>query len=490
MTATDVNILRLSAAQLARRISERELSPIEVVDACIDQIERRDPHLNAFVFTDFEHARTTARAAEQAVVSGEQLGPLHGVPTAIKDLYDSRPGWPSTLGGMPSLQNFRASDHCLWAERMERAGAILLGKTNSPVLGFRGVTDNQLFGPTRNPFDVTRNSGGSSGGAAAAVADGMVPFAEGTDGGGSVRIPAAWCNLYGFKPSAGRVPVVMRPNAFGATQPFVHEGLITRTVEDAVLGLHVLAGYDARDPFSLDERPDYRGTFPDSLNGYRIAYSADFDIFPVDGKVATAVEKAVQILADAGASVEPVRLGLTYDQHQLSDLWCRMMARMIRDAVVGFRQAGIDLIQDLPPALRKWVDASFTESPLQASEDASMRTHVFDAIQHVFDKYDLLITPTVATPPVPNGPRGETVGPTQVAGVNVDPLIGWALTYPVNFTGHPAASLPAGFVNGLPVGMQVIGRRRADWDVLAASVVFEQRAPWREHYPFLTDYIS
>src|SRR5205823_3575804 len=161
----------------------------------------------------------------------------------IKDLFDFKPGWPSTFGGIRALKDLKLDLSCIYAERMERAGAILLGKTNSPVMGFRGTCDNYLFGPSRNPFNVAKNTGGSSGGSAAAVADGLVPIAEGTDGGGSIRIPAAWCGVFGFKASFGRVPFVARPNAFGGDTPFLFEGTLSRTVEDAALGLTALTGY-------------------------------------------------------------------------------------------------------------------------------------------------------------------------------------------------------------------------------------------------------
>src|SRR5713101_2633653 len=239
----------VSAAELASRIRRREISPVELMRATIERIERRNSSLNAFVYLDPDQAMDRARAAEAAVTSGATLGPLHGVPAAMKDLFDFKPGWPSTFGGVRALRDQVIDAYCPYAERMERAGAILVGKTNSPVMGLRGIADNYLFGPTRNPFDLTRNAGGSSGGSAAAVADGLVPFAEGTDAGGSIRIPAAWCNLVGFKASFGRNPVVIRPNAFGGSMPFMGEGPISRTVEDAALAQSVLAAYDPRDPF-------------------------------------------------------------------------------------------------------------------------------------------------------------------------------------------------------------------------------------------------
>jgi amidase len=210
-----------TATELATRIRRHDLSPVEVVEAYIQRIQDRNPGLNAFVYSGFEDARQRAREAERALMDGEAVGPLHGVPTAMKDLFDFKPGWVTTFGGIRAFEGFVADFYCAWAERMERAGAIILGKTNSPVMGFRGTCDNYMFGPTRNPFDRSKNSGGSSGGSAAAVADGMLPLAEGTDGGGSVRIPASWCGVYGYKQSFGRVPYIGRPNAFGSIFPFI-----------------------------------------------------------------------------------------------------------------------------------------------------------------------------------------------------------------------------------------------------------------------------
>ena len=293
----------MSAAVIADHVRRRLLSPVEIVDACIARIERRNPSLNAFVFTGFEDARKAASAAEQAVMSGAATGPLHGVPSAIKDLFDFKPGWPFTFGGVRAMKDCVAGWHCVFAERVEKAGAILLGKTNSPTMGLRGTCDNYLFGPTRNPFDTRKNSGGSSGGSAAAVADGLVPFAEGTDAGGSIRIPAAWCNVVGFKASFGRIPVVTRPNAFGGIAPFLFEGPISRSVEDAALVLSVLSGYDAKDPFSIEGTEDFLAATRRSIKGWKIAYTPDFGVFPVEPRIRAVVEEGLRVFADAGAAV-------------------------------------------------------------------------------------------------------------------------------------------------------------------------------------------
>jgi amidase/aspartyl-tRNA(Asn)/glutamyl-tRNA(Gln) amidotransferase subunit A len=459
---------------------------VEVVDATLARIETRNPSVNALVYVDVEGARAAAREAEHAVMTGAPLGPLHGVPAAIKDLFDFKPGWPATFGGIRALKDYRVEAYCGFAERAEQAGAVLVGKGNSPVMGFRGTCDNPLFGPSRNPFDTTRNTGGSSGGCSAAVADGLLTFAEGTDGGGSIRIPASWCGIYGFKQSFGRVPVLSRPNAFGSTDPFLFEGPLTRTVEDAALVLSAIGGVHPGDPFSSREPEDFTASVRRSIRGLRIAYTADYDVFPIDRRVAGVVADAVRTFEDAGAHVEPVKLGITRDQRELSDLWCRLILPINVAGIEGFKAQGIDLMDDhpgdLPSEYRAWIERGYQLTALDIARDQAMRTEIFDALQAVLARYDLIVGPTVCALPVINAEDGNTVGPREVEGTEVDPLIGWCPTYLVNYTGHPAASLPAGLVDGLPVGLQVIGRRFADGDVLAASAVFERLRPWRDTY--------
>jgi amidase len=475
-----------TATDLAARIRRRDLSPVELMDAVLARIEQRNPSLNALVFTAFDEAREQARAAETALTSGAPLGPLHGVPTATKDLFDFKPGWPATFGGIRALKEFSVPTRCTYAERMEGAGAILVGKTNSPVMGFRGTCDNYLFGPTRNPFDPAKNSGGSSGGSAAAVADGLLPLSEGTDGGGSIRIPAAWCNLYGFKASFGRVPQIARPNAFASLNPFLFEGALTRTVDDAALALDVLSGYDDRDPFALDDPRTFAGATRESIKGKRIAYTPDFGIYPVDPRVATVVADAARVFEEAGAVVEEVSFDFQYDQRELSDLWCRLIIPLNIEGLEGLKAQGIDLLgehpDDFPPEYLHWIEEGRRLTAQDVLADQRMRTHVYDQIQQVMRSYDLLVSPTLACLPVDNADDGNTMGPRSIQGVDVDPLIGWCLTYLQNYTGHPAASIPAGMVDGLPVGMHIAGRRYGDADVLAASAAFERLRPWHGHY--------
>jgi len=476
-----------SAASVAARIRRKELSPVEVVDAAIARIETHNPKINALIIFGFDDARKAAKAAEAAIMRGNPLGALHGVPIAMKDCFDYKPGWVTTFGGIRALKDYVVDTYCMFAERMERAGAIIVGKTNSPVFGFRGTCDNYLFGPSKNPFDLTKNTGGSSGGSAGAVAAGLLPLCEGTDGGGSIRIPSSWCGVYGYKPSFGRVPLVTRPNAFSGTTPFIFEGPITRTVEDAALAMTVLAGYDSRDPYSVDGSVDFISALGGSVAGKKIAYTRDYGIFPVDPRVIATVDKALAAFEEAGAHIEEVKIGLSRSQSELSDVWCRFIAPNQVAAIEGFKREGIDLLRDhrddLPPELLHWDEIGRRMTATQYLSDQAVRSEVFDALRGVLDRYDLLVSPTLACLAVDNATDGNTLGPAEIQGEKIDRLIGWCMTYLINFIGYPAATVPAGLAdNGLPVGMQIVGKRYADADVIAASAQFERLRPWIDTY--------
>lgn len=484
--STIQEIAYMSLAEMIKKIKSREISPVEIMNSTINRIEERNKSLNAFVYFAFEQALKKAKQAEEALYSGEELGLLHGVPTAMKDLFEY-PGWPNTMGGIRAMKDNMCNNFNIYSQRMENSGAILVGKTNSPVLGFRGTCDNYLFGPTRNPFDLTRNSGGSSGGGAAAVADGLVSIAEGTDGGGSIRIPAAWCNLYGYKASFGRIPFISRPNAFGATTPFLFEGAMTRTVEDAAIGLNVLAGFDLRDPYSIDQKLDFTEALKKQIKGWKIAYSPDFGAFPVDPEIKKIVANAARKFELLGAHVEEVKVNIKQHHLELSKLWCRLISIVTVESFEELKKQGRDLLkdhsEDLPPELIEWYEIVDKMTLHDLIRDQQMRTEVYDAIQDVFKDYDLLLTPTLACHPVKNNDDGNTKGPVMINGEEVEPLIGWCLTYFTNFSGHPSASIPAGLSeNNLPVGLQIIGRRNADVDVLAASAAYEQVNPWHDFY--------
>jgi amidase len=476
-----------TAVDLTKRILRRELSPVELFDAVIARIEERNPSINAMIIFGFEEAREGARRAEHAIMAGEHLGKLHGLPVAMKDCYDFKPGWISSFGGVRALSGYVAKTACPFVERMEAAGAIIIGKTNSPIFGFRGTCDNYVYGPSRNPFNLAKNTGGSSGGSAALVADGLLPLVEGTDGGGSIRIPSSWCGVYGYKPAFGRVPAIGRPNGFGTTAPFVFEGSITRTVEDAALALSVLAGYDSRDPYSLDQTIDPMTALTTPLQGWKIAYTRDLGVFPVDPAVIGVADQAVTALENAGANIEEVNIGINRSQQELSNIWCRFSVQNIIVTLEQLKREGIDLLQDhatdLPPEMHHWLRIGQTMSAQDYMCDQTVRTEVFDALRRVLDEFRLLVTPTLACLPVDNATNGNTVGPRAINGQEIDPLIGWCLTYPINFTGNPAASAPAGLsTNGLPVGLQIVGRRYADADVLAASAALERHRPWQDSY--------
>lgn len=477
----------LSAAELGRAVLRGELSATEVIRFFEERITRRNPSINAFVYTRFEEAEAAAKALERRLAAGEAVGPFAGVPFGLKDFLPSKKGWPNSHGGVKALirEDPESSEFC---KAMEAAGGIAVGKTNAPAFGFRGTCDNALYGPTSTPFAVGYNSGGSSGGSAAAVADGLVPICEGGDGGGSIRVPAAWCSLFGFKASVGTVPSVCRPDAWTATHPYCCNGGLTRTVEDAAILLNYMARHDPRDPLSLPRtEPDYTRHLGRSLKGWRIGYTPDFGVFPVEPEVASLVERAARRFAEAGAELVPLSFSFSCSADEMGECWCRAISVDTAVELELWKRQGLDLVRDhraeLPEAFIHYNALAARGGILDYYRFNCIRTEIFDQLQTALRDCNLIVSPTVCCLPVQNAADRNTVGPSVVNGRVVDPLIGFAQTFFCNFSGHPAASVPAGLSeNGLPVGMQLIGRRFRDGDLLAAASAFEQIQPWRPLY--------
>jgi len=489
MTSADNDLCFLPATELAERIRRRDLSPVEVTEAYLRRIEARNPVINAYTLVLGDEAMVAARVAEKAVMAGIPLGPLHGVPVGIKDLDDVA-GVPTSMASL-AVKNRVPKTSAVAVERLLDAGAIVLGKTNTPEFGHKGITDNLRFGPTSTPWAIGYNSGGSSGGSAAAVADGMAALAQGTDGGGSVRIPASFSGCVGFKPSFGRIPSVTRPDGFLWGHPLVHIGPLTRTVADAALMARVMAGPHSRDPLSLpDDGTDYVVAVQAPVRKLRVAYAPRLGNFPVDPQVEGVIADAVEVMRRHGVEVDEVELDFKADHKELAALWVRTISIHYAAIAVYWKKEGIDLMGEhaaqLTPQFLAMLEGAYRVSAVEHALDDLLRTGVHDGLEDVFETHDLIVSPTLATPPVKNATDGNTIGPTSINGETVDPLIGWCMTYPINYTGHPAISVPAGLTPlGLPVGMQIIGRRHADASVLNMAARFERMQPWFQGYPGL-----
>ncbi|QLG61767.1 amidase [Halorarum salinum] len=480
-----------SAESLARRIRDGSLSPVEVVEAHLDRIDDRDGELNAYVEVLDDQARRAAADAERAVESGADLGPLHGVPVAVKDLQNVA-GVPTTFGSKP-MTDFVAEENDLFVDRLLDAGAIVLGKTNTPEYGHKGTTDNLVVGPTGTPFDASKNAGGSSGGSAAAVAAGLAPLAQGSDGGGSIRIPSAFCGVFGVKPTYRRIARPARPNAFTHT-PFSQLGPHARTVRDAALLLDVMAGPHPEDPMVLPESDDdYLAATTRGIEGLSVAYSPNLGVFPVEETVTDIVDDALSAFERAGADVVDVELD--YDgrtREEMEDAWLAGFRTNFGALAEDRKALGVDYRgEDRADATRTFVEAADAGAAMSAVDYQradNVRTDVFLGVQDVFEEHDLLVAPTLAVESIDNAgdDEGNTVGPSELNGEPVDPLIGWCLTYPFNMTGHPVANVPAGLTAaGMPVGMQVAGPRFADERVLAATAAVERTRPWNDAYDTL-----
>jgi len=468
----DLDPCAASATAIAAAIRGGTLSAREAVDACLARIERVNPALNAFCTVTAEEARDAAQAAEVAVMTGEELGALHGVPVSIKDLVFTRR--VLTTGGSRLFAEHVPEEDAVCVERLKGAGAVLIGKTSTPEFGHKGVTDSPLFGITRNPWNPSLTPGGSSGGAGAAVAAGLGPLAVGTDGGGSIRIPASFCGIYGLKPSFGRVP---QGPGFPGWETFSATGPMTRTVRDAAAMLDAMAGPDDRDRLSLpvDNGPAFLEACDAGLAGLSIGWTADLGYARVDPEVAELCAAAAELFEGLGCHVEVVTPGWD-DPEEIF----RTLAPAESYGAWGARlEDSADQLDRSLVALLRYGKTITTERYLAA---ARRRHELWTEVQRFLARFDLLLTPTVAVPPFEVGRPAVK----EIDGQRVSPL-GWMpFTFPFNLTGQPAATIPVGMTSsGLPVGLQIVGRRFADRTVLAASAAFEAARPWAEWRPVI-----
>lgn len=460
----------LPAHELAALIRARKVSPVEVTDAVLARIERVNPALNAFCTVTADEARDAAQAAEVSVMTGEELGALHGVPVSVKDVVFTRR--VLTTGGSRLFAEHVPEEDAVCVERLKGAGAVVIGKTSTPEFAHKGVTDSPLFGVTRNPWNPSLTPGGSSGGAGAAVAAGLGPLAVGTDTGGSIRIPASFCGIYGLKPSFGRVPY---GPGFPGWETLSSTGPMTRTVRDAALMLEAMAGPDDRDRLSLphDSGPSFLEACDAGLAGLSIGWTADLGYARVDPEVAELCGAAAELFEGLGCHVEVVTPGWDDPENVF-----RALASAELYGAWGARlETGADQLDRSLVALLRYGQSITAEQYLAAGR---RRHELWTDVQRFLARFDLLLMPTVAVAAFELGRPSVK----EIDGQEVSPL-GWMpFTFPFNLTGQPAATVPVGMTSsGRPVGLQIVGRRFADRTVLAASAAFEAARPWAEWRP-------
>lgn len=472
----DEDLRFLTATEAAALIRRRALSPVTLTQAILTAIEASQPSLNAFATITAEAALRDATAAEQAVMRGDTLGPLHGVPVHIKDQIDTA-GIPTRHGSAIFADNIPMRDD-ITVTRLRAAGAIILGKTTMSEFGHKGLTDSPAHGVTRNPWDLDRTPGGSSGGAAAAVAAGLGPLGLGTDGAGSVRIPAACCGLIGLKGTLGAVPWEAAADGFSNN---VYAGPISRSVADTALMFAIIAGPSARDPQSLRAHPfapvapHLAGT---SLHGLRIGFIEKASNPKVQREVLANTHASLAALEARGAHIEPVTTPID---------WIEYEGRVMYQA--GF---AISCAQYLPewhnrmdPVLIAFMERgrAFTAHQLRDAQFA--RTRLFRQIQSLFDTYDILATPTLTRTALPtsfDAAHDQIVIEGTTCGITRQ---GWSsYQYPFNLTGHPAITIPSGFADdGLPTGLQLIGPWTHEPTLLHLASALEADRPWAQHRP-------
>ena len=464
----------MTATELTRRIRHKEISCREVMEAHLAQIERVNPKVNAIITFLPEHARESARLADEALAHGTEVRPLHGLPVAHKDLVLTK-GIRTTFGS-PIFKDFIPDQDEVIVERMRAAGAIMIGKTNTPEFGAGSQTFNQVFGETLNPYDRTKTCGGSSGGAAVALACGMMPVADGSDLGGSLRNPASFCNVVGFRPSPGRVPVWPSRVAWC---PLPVEGPMARTVQDTALLLSAIAGPDSRAPLSISEPGElFRQPLERAFKGVRIAWSRDLGGLPIDPRVTAAIEKQRPVFASLGCTIEEAAPDL-HDADEAFRVWrawlfdlgySEMLEKhraQMKDTVVWNIEEGMKLTGP------------------QIGRAERKRTELYQRVRQFMEQYEFLVLPVSQVPPFDVKQRYVT----EINGVKMNTYLDWMRScYYITVTGLPAISVPCGFTpEGLPIGVQIVGRHHADFAVLQLAHAFEQATGFWKQRPAIVD---
>lgn len=459
-----------TAVELSRAVAARQVSPVELMQSCLARVERLNPRLNCFATYVPELAMAAARRAEQAVMVGDPLGPLHGLPISIKDLIAVK-DMRFTFGSRAMADSVATTD-APSVERIRAAGACIIGKSTTSEFGCKAVGDSPLTGITRNPWNLDKTPGGSSAGAAASVAAGMTPFSLGTDGGGSIRIPASLCGLFGIKAQFGRVPVY----PVSATPTLAHVGPLARTVRDAALLLSVISGQDDRDPFSVvGPVPDYLPACEQPVKGMRIAWSRTLGYARPDPEVAAIAQRTAQRFSDMGCEVVEVERVMTQDP---IDLW---VSEFYAGVGVRLKKQLLDQRELLDPAVADILGQALAQTSEAYYTRVFQRYELRETMRRFFDRFDLLLTPTLPCAAFDVGMNT----PPQLPDRN---LISWVYyTYPFNLTGQPAASVPAGFTpGGLPVGLQMVARIHHETDIFRAAAALEACQPWADRRPVVS----
>jgi amidase len=461
---------------LADMICKKTISPVEVTKRFLDRIEKVNPAINAFVTLVPEQALSAARQAETAVMKKQALGPLHGIPVGIKDVTPTK-GIRTTYASLLYKDNIPDVDAII-VERLKKAGAIIVGKTNTPEFAAGASAFNKVAGITRNPWNTDYNSGGSSGGSAAALAAGMLPLATGNDLGGSLRIPASFCGVVGFRTSPGLVPGW--PNELNWDNQG-SEGPMARTIGDIALMLQVIAGPDDRNPISLEvPKKDFdflKAVRSPTIKGARIAWSDNLGLTRVDPEVLKVARSSMGVFQKLGCNVEEASPDFNRAKETALTLRGQRYAALYQEAL------------DHNPEFRKLVNPLVIgniESALKLTiRDVARadreRSDLWNRVNVFFEKYDYLVTPTVPIPPF----TAETIFPKEINGIPMENYVDWImLTYAITLTGLPAISIPCGWTGkGFPVGIQIVGRRHQESTVLKAAAACEQIIAWSKRKP-------